>query len=225
VSLCAAVIFDMDGVIIDSELNWDRARIAVVAEYGGSYHAGVAADVMGMTPPEWAQYLHDRVGIPLPPADIERAVVRQLAADYERDRPFYPGAIDVVRAVGTRWPAGIASSSGRELIDLVVGLAGLTDVLRVTVSGAEAGRGKPAPDVYLRAAELLGADPRACAAIEDSGNGIRSAKAAGMRVIAVPNAEFPPPAEAVALADVVIGRIGELTPAIVEGLFAVSSDE
>jgi HAD superfamily hydrolase (TIGR01509 family) len=217
------VIFDMDGVLIDSEQHWDRARRAVVAEYGGTYHAGVAADVMGMSPPEWSRYLHDRVGIPLAPAQIERAIVHQLRTDYEQHRPFYPGAIEAVRAIAAHWPVGIASSSGRDLIDLVVSLAGLTEVLRVTVSGAEVGRGKPAPDVYLRAARLLGADPRACAAIEDSGNGIRAGKNAGMRVVAVPNAEFPPPPDAVALADVVLARVGELTPAVVERLFAVSS--
>jgi HAD superfamily hydrolase (TIGR01509 family) len=213
-----AVIFDMDGIIIDSEENWERARLAVVAEFGGTYHADVARDVMGMSPPEWSRYLRDRIGIPLELARIEREVVRQLIADYQRDRPFYPGAIDVVRTVSGRWPTALASSSGRDLIDLVISLADLGDAFTVTVSGAEVARGKPAPDVYLKAAELLGVDPRRCVAIEDSANGIRAGKNAGMRVIAVPNAEFPPAADAVALADVVLRRIAELTPAVIDGI-------
>jgi HAD superfamily hydrolase (TIGR01509 family) len=213
----------MDGVIIDSEENWDRARIAVVKQYGGTYHAGVAADVMGMTPPEWARYLHDRVRIPLAPGAIERAVVEQLVADYERDSPFFPGAIEAVRAVSRRWPTGLASSSGRDLIDLVVRLGGLSDAFRITVSGAEVGRGKPAPDVYLKAAELLAAEPSGCVAVEDSSNGIRAAKSAGMRVIAVPHAAFPPAQDALASVDAVLERIADLTPTVIEGLFALNS--
>jgi HAD superfamily hydrolase (TIGR01509 family) len=217
---CAAVIFDMDGIIIDSEELWERARLVVVATFGGTYHPGVARDVMGMSPPEWSRYLRDRVGIPLDAAAIEYEVVRQLKVEYERDRPFYPGAIDAVRAVRARWPTGLASSSGRDLIDLVVALAGLGDTFAVTVSGAEVAHGKPAPDVYLKAAELLQVDPVRCVAIEDSGAGIHAGKNAGMRVIAVPNAEFPPLPEAVALADGVLRRIAELTPGVIDGLFA-----
>jgi HAD superfamily hydrolase (TIGR01509 family) len=214
----------MDGVLIDSEERWERARLAVVARYGGTYHAGVARDLMGMTPPEWSRYLRDRIGIPLATDVIERVVVRELVADYERDRPFYPGAIAAVRAISRRWPTGLASSSGRDVIDLVVALAGLQDVFAVTVSGAEVGRGKPAPDVYLKAAEGLAADPRRCVAVEDSSNGIRAGKNAGMRVIAVPNTEFPPAADAIALADVVLGRIADLTPAVIDTLFDATAD-
>jgi HAD superfamily hydrolase (TIGR01509 family) len=218
-TVCEAVIFDMDGVIIDSEENWERARLAVVAEFGGNYHPSMAQDLMGMSPPEWSVYLRDRVGIPLSAERIRAEVVRQLIADYERDRPFFPGAIDAVRALSERWPIGIASSSGRDLIDLVVRLASLGDAVAVTVSAAEAGRGKPAPDVYLRAAELLGAEPRACAAVEDSSNGIRAGKNAGMRVIAIPTAAFPAAPDALALADRVLRSIVELTPAAVEAAF------
>lgn len=217
--LCQAVIFDMDGIIIDSEEVWERARLAVVAEFGGTYHPDVPRDVMGMTSSEWSHYLRDRVGIPLSPEAIEREVIRRLVAEYERDPPFFPGAVAVVRTMGERWPTGIASSSGRELIDLVVALAGLGDSLRVTVSAGEVGRGKPAPDVYLRAAERLGADPRACVAIEDSSNGIRAGKAAGMRVVAVPHPLFPVAPDALTSADRILGRIAEFTPAVVEGLF------
>jgi len=219
VTVCEAVIFDMDGIIIDSEENWERARLAVVAEFGGNYHPRMAQDLMGMSPPEWSVYLRDRVGIPLSAERIRAEVVRQLVADYERDRPFFPGAIDAVRGLSKRWPIGIASSSGRDLIDLVVRLADLGDAVAVTVSAVEAGRGKPAPDVYLRAAELLGTEPRACAAVEDSSNGIRAGKNAGMRVIAIPTAAFPAAPDALALADTVLNSIVELTPAAVEAAF------
>jgi HAD superfamily hydrolase (TIGR01509 family) len=221
--VCQAVIFDMDGIIIDSEEGWERARLAVVAEFGGTYHPDVPRDVMGMTSSEWSRYLRDRVGVPLAPEAIEREVVRRLVAEYEREPPFFPGAVAAVRAIGKRWPAAIASSSGRDLIDLVVALAGLGDALRVTVSSGEAGRGKPAPDVYLRAAELLGADPGACVAVEDSSNGIRAAKAAGMRVVAVPHPLFPVAPDALASADLILGRIAAFTPEVVEGLFPNSA--
>lgn len=217
---CEAVVFDMDGIIIDSEPYWERARLAVVAKFGGTYHAGVAADVMGMSPPEWAHYLRTRIGVPLSEPQIIVAIVERLADAYRCDRPFFPGAIAAVRAIGARWPTGLASATGRDLIDLVVSLAGLHDVLRVTVSGAEVAHGKPAPDVYLRALEKLGAAPGRSVAIEDSSNGIRAGKNAGMRVVAVPNAEFPPTAQAVALADIVLPRIADVTPAIIAGLFA-----
>jgi HAD superfamily hydrolase (TIGR01509 family) len=215
-----AVIFDMDGIIIDSEPNWDRARLAVVAAFGGTYHADVPSDVMGMSPPEWSTYLRDRIRIPLSAEQIEREVVARLAADYERDRPFFPGAIDAVRAIGARWPTAIASSSGRALIDLVVSLAGLSETFTATVSGAEVAHGKPAPDVYLKAASLLGADPRRCVAIEDSSNGIRAGKNAGMRVIAIPTQAYPPAADALALADIVLPAITALTPATIDEMFA-----
>lgn len=218
--ICQAVIFDMDGIIIDSEENWERARLAVVREFGGTYHAGVPADVMGMSPPEWSHYLRERIGIPLTAPQIVHEVSKQLADDYRRYRPFFPGAIDAVRAIGERWPTAIASASGRDLIDLVVSLGGLQDALTVTVSGAEVAHGKPAPDVYLKAAELLGVRPERCVAIEDSSNGIRSANNAGMRIISVPNQAFPPAADAVALADVILARIGDLTPAVVDAAFA-----
>lgn len=220
-SAVAAVIFDMDGIIINSEESWEAARLAVVAQFGGDYHPSMVRDLMGMTPPEWSRYLHDRVGIPLSPARIEAEIMRHMVPALRRDRPFFPGAIDAVRALSARWPTGLASSSGRDLIDLVVGLADLRDAFAVTLSAAESGRGKPAPDVYLRAAALLDADPRGCVAIEDSTNGIHAGKNAGMRVIAIPTTDFPPAADALVLADAVLDNIRELTPAFIEGLFAI----
>ena len=205
----------MDGIIVDSERSWEAARLAVVAEFGGTYHPAMVRDLMGMTPPEWSRYLHDRVGIPLSPARIEVEIVRRMVAALKRDRPFFPGAIEAVRAVGARWPTGLASSSGRDIIDLVVGLADLREVFTVTVSAAETGRGKPAPDVYLRAATLLGVDPRACVAIEDSASGIRSARDAGMRTIALLDPAYGIDRAERSTADATIASLVELTPELV----------
>jgi HAD superfamily hydrolase (TIGR01509 family) len=141
-----------------------------------------------------------------------------MLARYGEEPPFIPGAVDAVRRIAARWPAAIASSANPELIEVVLRVSGLAEVIRVAVSSQEVPRGKPAPDVYLEAARRLGVDPRACAAVEDSHNGIRSAHAAGMKVVAVPNPHFPPDAEALALADAVVPSTGELTPELLDSL-------
>lgn len=187
-------------------------REALAREGGGRWGPGAHADMMGMSTPEWTAYMHEVVGLPMTPAEIEAEVVRRLLDRYRARLPLLPGAVDSVRALAARWPLGLASSSSRALIDAVLGLAGLADAFAVTVSSEEVARGKPAPDVYLAALAALGADPAAAVAIEDSAAGIRAAHAAGMRVIAIPNAAYPPAADALALADLVIPSIRELTP-------------
>ena len=211
-----AVVFDMDGVIVDSEHVWDEARERLARERGGRWHEGAQRDMMGMSSLEWSRYMHDVIGLPEPPEEISREVVRLMEAVYRERLPLIEGAREAVERLAARWPLGLASSSNRPLIDLVLELAGLDRCFRATVSSEEVARGKPAPDVYLEAARRLGVDPARCAAVEDSESGIRSAKAAGMRVVAVPNARYPPAAEVVALADVVLRSIGEATPAAVE---------
>jgi HAD superfamily hydrolase (TIGR01509 family) len=138
--------------------------------------------------------------------------VRRLQAIYREQLPLLPGAVEAVDRLAARWPLAVASSSNRELIDLVLELSGLESHFRVTVSSEEVARGKPAPDVYLEAARRLGVEPGRCAAIEDSENGIRSAKAAGMCVLAIPNPQFPPADEALSQADDVLQSLDELTP-------------
>jgi len=216
---CAAIIFDMDGVLIDSEEHWDAARRALVDAHGGTYRDSVAKDVMGMNAAEWSRYLRRSVGVPLEESEIRRWMFAHLEAAYARAQPFFPGASSVVRELAKQWPVGLASASSRELIDFVVGLAGLAAVFRVTVSADEAGRGKPAPDVYLKAAAELGVQPALCLAVEDSSNGIRAARNAGMRVVAIPTADYPPTAEALALANATLARLLDLTPKFVTELF------
>jgi HAD superfamily hydrolase (TIGR01509 family) len=216
VSAVDAVVFDLDGVIVDSEQVWDDVREAFVTQAGGTYTEAATRAMMGMSSPEWSRYLVEDLGVPLTPEQANAEVVRRMLERYGEAPPLIPGAVDAVRRVGARWPLAIASSANRELIDVVVAAAGLADLIRVSVSSEEVGRGKPAPDVYLEAARRLGVDAARCAAVEDSHNGLRSARAAGMRVIAVPNLHFPPDGEALAQADVVLASIAELTPGVVD---------
>ena len=206
-----AVVFDLDGLLLDSEQLWDAAREDLARERGGRWHPQAQRDMMGMSSPEWSRYMHDVIGLPEPPEEINAEVVRRLERRYREQLPVIPGAPEAVGRLAQRWPLGLASSSNRELIDLALELMGVADEFQATVSSEEVARGKPAPDVYLEAARRLDIDPTRAAAIEDSHNGIRAAKAAGMRVIAVPNQHFPPDEEALAQADVVLETLAELT--------------
>jgi HAD superfamily hydrolase (TIGR01509 family) len=211
-----ALVFDLDGVLLDSEQVWDEVREQLVQERGGRWHEQAQTEMMGMSSVEWSRYMHDELGVPDPPEEISAEVVRRLEEVYRKRLPLIDGASEAVERLAARWPLGLASSSHRELIDLVLELSGLARFFRVTVSSEEVPRGKPAPDVYLEAARGLGVAPERCAAVEDSRNGIRAAKTAGMRVIAIPNPHFPPGDESLALADVTLISLAELTPSIVE---------
>jgi HAD superfamily hydrolase (TIGR01509 family) len=216
-SIIEAVVFDLDGVIVDSEHVWDAAREALARERGGRWHEGAQQDMMGMSSVEWSRYMHDVIGLKDPPEEISAEVVRHLEATYREELPLIDGATEAVARLAERWPLAVASSSNRPIIDLVLELSGLDRFFLATVSSEEVPRGKPAPDVYLEAARRLGADPERSAAVEDSRNGILSASAAGMRVVAIPNTRFPPDEEALAATDVVLYSIDDLTPDVVEG--------
>jgi HAD superfamily hydrolase (TIGR01509 family) len=211
-----SVVFDLDGLIVESEELWDEVRESLARERGGRWSHRAQTDMMGMSSTEWSRYMHDVVGIADPPEEINREVVRRMLERYAEHLPLLPGAVDAVRRLAARWPLALASSSNRELIDGALDAAGLTPFFRATVSSEEVARGKPAADVYLEAARRLAVEPTRCAAIEDSSSGIRSADAAGMRVIAIPNRRYPPEDEALRLAAVVLRSIGELTPDVVE---------
>ena len=210
------VVFDLDGVLLDSEQVWDSTREELTRERGGRWHDRAQRDMMGMSSLEWSRYMHDRLAVPDAPEEISAEVVRRLEARYREALPLLPGAREAVERLAGRWPLALASSSNRELIDLALELMGVRHLFRTTVSSEEVARGKPAPDVYLEATRRLGVDPTRAAAIEDSHNGIRAAKAAGLRVIAIPNPHFPPGEEALAAADVVLRSLEELTPEAVE---------
>lgn len=211
-----AVVFDLDGVIVDSEGLWDDVRRDLATEAGRPWPSTATADMMGMSSLEWSAYMHERVGIGESPSAINRDVVARIVSRYEEHLPLIAGAPQAVRRMGRRFPLGLASSSNREVIDAVMAASGLGEVFATTVSSEEVGAGKPAPDVYLEAASRLGVAPSACVSVEDSGNGIRSAAAAGMRVVAIPNLAFPPDREALLQASVRLPSIAELSPRVAE---------
>jgi len=213
----AAVVFDLDGVLLQSEEVWDEVREEYVRELGGRYDAGIQRAMMGMSSSEWSRFLHDEAGIADDPKEINTEVVRRMLAAYRERLPLLPGAVEAVRRLGADYPLGLASSSNRELIDTVLDVSGLAPCFAATVSSEEVAPGKPAPDVYLEAARRLEVEPTHCAAVEDSHGGIRSAKSAGMRVVAIPNPTYPPDDEALALADVAVRSLDELTAGVVSG--------
>ena len=211
-----AVVFDLDGVLLDTEEVWSEARRQLVEERGGRWHEGAQRAMMGMSSHEWSRYMHDELGLAESPEEISAEVVRRLEALYREHLPLVPGALEAVRRLAAHWPLAIASSSNRPLIDLFLESTGTAELFRATVSSEEVSRGKPAPDVYLEAARRLGVEPARCAAVEDSHAGIRSAKAAGMRVIAIPNPAYPPDEDSLAQADVTIRSLDELTPQLID---------
>jgi len=213
-----AVVFDLDGVLIDSEPVWERVRRGLVAERGGHWAPDAQRRLMGMSTPEWARYLSEDLGVGLPPDQVAAEVTARMAASYRERIPFLPGAAEAVRRLAARWPLGLASSAPAVLIETVLKTAGLRDRFQVTMSTEQVPRGKPAPDIYLAVTARLGVAPADCAAVEDSSNGLRSAAAAGLRVIAIPHPRYPPDPDALAATALVLPTLAELTPAAVSAL-------
>jgi HAD superfamily hydrolase (TIGR01509 family) len=212
-----AVVFDLDGVLVDSDHIWHEVREGLARERGGRWTDRSEPDMMGMSSPEWSRYLRDVVGIPDSPQEINDEVVSRMLARYEAELPLIAGAVDAVRRLAGSFRLAVASSANRELIDGVLDAGGLAGHFEASVSSEEVARGKPAPDVFLEAARKLDVDPARCAAIEDSANGIRAAHGAGMRVVAIPNRRYPPATDALELADEIVASIAELSPELVAG--------
>jgi HAD superfamily hydrolase (TIGR01509 family) len=213
-----AVIFDLDGVLLDSEHAWEAARREVAEGSGGCWRDDAQAHMMGMSTPEWTAWMRETLGVPLSPDEIFRRVTDRIEAGYRRELPLLPGAREAVESLSGHWPLAVASSSSRVLIDLFLELSGLATRFGATVSSEEVARGKPAPDVFLEAASQLGVEPERSAVIEDSTNGIKAGAAAGMHVVAVPERSFPPSADSLALAETVLDSLEELKPETVERL-------
>ena len=211
-----AVIFDLDGVLVDSEQVWDAARRRLTQDSGGRWSESATQDMMGMSSIEWSRYMHEELGVKMPPEEISAAVVKRMEGLYREHLPLIPGAREAVERVAARWPLGLASSANRPVIEVVLELSDLGGFFETTVSSEEVARGKPAPDVYLEAAQRLRVDPALCAAVEDSSSGILSAHAAGMRVVTIPNRTFPPSEEALSAADAVIASLQELHREVID---------
>ncbi len=218
--MIAAVVFDLDGVLIDSEPVWERVRRSYVAEHGGSWPAGAQERLMGMSTAEWARYLTEEAGVDQRPEEVAAAVIALMARQYAQKLPLISGALEALERFGNRWPLGLASSSPRSLIDTVLATAGLAHRFAVSVSSEEVARGKPAPDVYLAAVAGLGLAPEQCVAVEDSTNGVLSAAAAGLAVVAIPRPGYPPSAPALRRAAIVLTDLAGLTATNLRGLAA-----
>lgn len=217
--MIAAVIFDMDGVLIDSEETWSSVRAAVVARHGGHWTEQDQRNVMGDNSRQWSAYIKRTWNVPLSEEEIVREVLATMIAAYQRDGlTVLPGAREAVAALGVRYPLAVASSSPRELIGVALRVASFDGAFTATVSSDDVSHGKPAPDVYLLAAERLGVPAGQCAAIEDSSNGLRSTVAAGMATIAVPNRAFPPADDALAGATLVLPSLENVSVQLIEGL-------
>jgi HAD superfamily hydrolase (TIGR01509 family) len=213
-----AVVFDLDGVLVDSEQLWDAVRRGVAAEASRPWPTEATRAMQGMSTAEWSAYLTDAVGIPAEPKQVAATVVERMASQYHARLPLLPGAVEVVQRLGRRWPLGLASSSPRRLIDIVLESTGLAQWFQVSISTEEVGAGKPSPVVYQTVVERLGVEPAQAIAIEDSSNGLRSAAAAGLGVLAVPHAAFPPTGDALALADVIVDSLDEITVELVASI-------
>jgi len=211
------VIFDLDGVIVDSEIWWDEIRATFATAHGRAWAAEDQAAVMGANSAAWARIMRERLDLDLPDAEIERAIVEAVVDRYRREgAPRIEGAIEAIRRVAVELPVAVASSSHPAVIAATLEATGLEDVFAVVVSSDEVAHGKPAPDVYLEAARRLGVAPAACLVVEDSINGVRAGKAAGMFVVLVPNASVPPAPCAPELADLVLARLADLDPASID---------
>jgi HAD superfamily hydrolase (TIGR01509 family) len=212
----AAVVFDLDGVLVDTEPVWDAVKHDVVARTGGRWRESASTEMLGMSGPEWSEYMRVELAVPLSAQEIGRRVVEGVLARLAAGVPLMPSARRVLQDVAARWPVALASSADRPVIDAVLEAGGMSRFFSATVSSGDVGRGKPAPDVYLEAARRLGVPALATVAIEDSGNGMRSAAAAGMALIAIPNPSTPVEPDELARADLVLGGLRELSPEAIE---------
>lgn len=213
-----AIVFDLDGVLIDSEPVWEEVRRAYVAEHGGRWLPDTQDRLMGMSTEEWAAYLATDLVDGVTAEDVAYEVIDRMSQRYANGLPLLPGAVEAVRRMAAYRPLGLASSSPRALIDLVLGEMGVESLFRTTVSTEEVDLGKPAPDGYLAVAAQMEVPPGACVAVEDSSNGLRSAHAAGMTVIAIPRPAHPPASDALELAAHVASGLDEVTPDLVEAV-------
>jgi len=215
-----AVVFDLDGVLIDSEPVWEQVRRGLVGERGGHWTPDAQRRLMGMSTPEWARYLSQDLGVGLPPGQVASEVIDRMTARYATHVPLMDGAVDAVHRIAARWPLAVASSAPAVLIETVLQAAGLRSCFAAVMSTEQVAHGKPAPDIYLAVTAALGRPPAACAAVEDSSNGLRSAAAAGLRVIAIPQPHYPPDSDALAQASLVLPSLAGLTADAVAALGA-----
>lgn len=213
-----AIIFDLDGLLIDSEGSWNEIRNQIFLDYGKPWTEVDHKAVMGVSTQEWTVYMLRRLGSDLEPQQLVQMVIDRLSALYKKEIPFLPGAKEAIRLAGKDHPLGLASGSHHSLLEIVTAHPELTGKFKVIISADDVGSGKPSPEIYLETARRLGVSPENCLCLEDSGNGIRAGKAAGMKVVAVPDARYAPPKGVLQMADLVLKSLMEFTPALLERL-------
>lgn len=213
-----AVIFDMDGLLVDSEPVWDRVRASMTREAGVPWTAADHQALMGVSTDEWASYMIEHLGLAASPQEVIDEVVERMRASYRAGIPWLPGALEAVALADAHYRTALASGSHPALIETVTADPDIAGRFAVIVAADEVGRGKPEPDVYLATAARLGVAPERCACIEDSGNGIVAGARAGMHVIAVPDPRFPPAADKLAQAELVLTSLLELSRSSIDGL-------
>jgi HAD superfamily hydrolase (TIGR01509 family) len=213
-----AIIFDLDGLLVDSEPCWDRARQQLAAEYGQTWTQDDQHSVMGVSTATWANYMIKRLGLDLTQQGVIERIKGIMLTMYHEHIPYLPGAVDAVRLAAQHYPTALASGSERSLIEAVIQDSALRDQFQAVVCTDDLPRGKPAPDVYLEAARRLGVTPELCVCVEDSPNGVLAGKAAGMKVIAVPDERFNPNPEVIRQAEIVLGSLEEFTIELLEKL-------
>ena len=213
-----AVIFDMDGVIVDSEEYWWQSRVEFAEKRGLTWSFDDQRSAMGRSTIEWARVMQERLALDMPLEAIMREVIAGINARLEARLPVLPGAVEAVQASAAAYPVALASGSPTSVIREVMKLTGLDQVFRFTVFGDDMQNGKPDPEIYLTTAQKLGVDPARCLGIEDSGNGLRALKAAGMYAIAVPSPGFPLSDDLLALADRTLGSLTEYSIELVQAL-------
>jgi len=213
-----AIIFDLDGLLIDSEGSWNAIRNQIFSEYGKPWTNADQKAVMGVNTQEWANYMLRRLGSDLDSQQLAQMVVDRLSALYQKEIPFLPGAKEAIRIAGKQYPLGLASGSHHSLLNIVTSHPDLTGKFQAVVSADDVQSGKPSPDIYIETARKMGVSPENCLCLEDSGNGIRAGKAAGMKVIAIPDVRYAPPKGVLQMADLVLKSLGEFTPVLLDRL-------
>lgn len=214
-----AIIFDLDGLLVDSERYWNQARAAMAAEQDVAWNADDHRVCMGVNTRTWANYMIQRLALDLSPEQVEAHIIGAMVELYTRQIPYLPGAIEAVDLATRHYRVGLASGSPRVLIDIVTNDVAMRGKFLAIVCADEMPRGKPAPDVYLQAAHLLDVEPARCVCLEDSANGILSGKNADMKVIAVPDARYAPPAlEVVKQANRVLASLRDFNLDVIRSL-------
>ena len=207
-----AIVWDMDGLLIDSEPVWNMARKQMAAAHGmHDWNQQDHFNVMGTSTDEWVSYMIKRIGLPMTPTEVETAMIDHMAAIYQNEIPFLPDAVEKIAWAASRYPSCIASGSPRKLLDLVAADPRVAPYMQFTLAADEVGIGKPNPAVYIEAAKRLGIAPENCLCLEDSPNGVLAGSRAGMKVINIPDPEMPLTAEQANHAHLVLDNLAQFT--------------